>query len=133
MFDKPETVISYAEQQVDATCKRFPQSIPKQQECSELRAYLLKVSEALKNERSQALPTLNPADYNDDQVRAIADTISNRIVKATEYIHKKANPYRMAGPADFLEYNAIVFAIILLSFAFGMGLGRRTLDLYTDW
>jgi hypothetical protein len=71
-----------------------------------------------------------PSSLSSDRIREIVE----QLTKDLGWFNRVALEYRArSGPPDPLEGKYLRIAAPLLAFAFGLGIARRGLDLYTEW
>jgi hypothetical protein len=79
------------------------------------------------------LPPVSADQYTDPTIHGMAEEVSKAVNDTNEKISNRSSSTVFPLDRYDTEYSFLTQAISVLAFAFGMGLGRRGLDLYTDW
>lgn len=99
-------------------------------ECEKLEQYLktLKVND----EFPTPLAPPNVASYTDPEVQRLAQSVAEKVASANEAIKAYNEDAAQHGRLTLLESIFRELALPVLAWAFGLGFGRRTIDLYRD-
>jgi hypothetical protein len=117
--------------QLTEICEKEPPSTAKRRDCNKFIGYLTKLRDGAGAHDKVPFPPIRPEDYASSEVRSLATTLSKEF---EGYNATLQGPHWSGLTADdFNEYWLLTYVVQFLSFAFGLGLMRRILDLYTDW
>jgi hypothetical protein len=114
-------------------CTRIPHTpfrppASRQPECDKLNQYLIGLKFDPDTILTLRLP--NVADYHDPDVRKVADRVLERVNEANRQIETYNRDRSEQSKTTFIEALFRDLALPVLAFAFGLGGGRRVIDLY---
>ena len=114
-------------------CTRIPHTpfrppARRQSECDKLNQYLIGLKFDPDTISTLRLP--NVADYNDPEVRKVADHVLEGVNEANRQIETYNRDQFEQSKTTFIEALFRDLALPVLAFAFGLGVGRRVIDFY---
>jgi hypothetical protein len=114
-------------------CTETPQerlSVLKKQDCDQLGNYLRLSTTAVSNRNIQSLPDIKT--YSSPDVIELIKQISAHVQSTNQLIENTRAKAEKAG-FDPVEVMFVSYALPILALAFGLGVSRRAIDLYSDW
>jgi len=112
-------------------CDEVPPTGIKLSQCNRFR----KLLQDLQNPDIYQIKVLSPPDvsvFTDPDLYKLAIRVAAHVEQENKKITAYEAKDEMKG-IDDKELHFLAIAIPMLGFAFGLGLARRALDLYTDW